>query len=1001
MKFLTNDTIFSGISVIIITTFSVLLYADFNKKIDAGNVKQIGTITFKREVAQRKYQAQVVWEGIEQNFPVFNNDSIRTSEMSEAVIHLLDGTDINIEENSMIMLSTLENAININFEQGSISANRSGVSGTDIAAINIKSQDATVSIDKSNIQLTQLDNKELDLTVSDGTAKVKSGTAETLVKSNEKAVISSDRKDTTILQLKFSLNEPAANRYYIIEDQKSEVSFAWSLTGNFKDITLEVSKDRSFGKILSSQKTQAQNSAKINLEAGVYYWRIAALNEDNKTIEYSEPGKFNLVYRKPVKLISPQFNELIKHSVSQNSVSFKWSEDTLAADYTLEISQDKDFAALNNKIVTPLKNITIDNLSQGTYYWRVNSNINLGGEQIVKTGTASSFNIDKLKVINPPELISPGKGEKIDAALIKTKGLVLSWNNDPSFSSYKVEISRDADFKNSITELQRKVNFAELKNEMPSGKYFWRIEGFLGSGEKVPYSNTGDFEIVISENLALISPSDNEEIKIPADSKKLDIKFSWKKTELSGSYKLQISKNADFSDAKTVNFKDQNEGTYSFNEPGEYYWRVILTDAQNKEIIKSSISKIAVSAEEIVPATKTFLIVKSPIKGGKIYIDSKFKGYTEFKQEVRPDVNINVRIIASGFTDFSTKLKVNAGETYTVSASMEKSKKLERVKWVSPLSTPLSSAPVYYKDRIILCSENGYIVIMNNSGTVLLSKKITKRFESRPVVYENNIYAVDVDGNLFSINSADGSVNWKIKAGGPLLFKSELVISDDKIFLATGFGIVEAYDLKGKKIWDNDLDEAIYNSLLIVKKSLIIATDALKLYSLDADDGDKNWSAEIDERVITLTPLVHNDTIYFGCYSGTFYAISLDDGDIIWTFKSGGPIYSSPVVVEKSIYFGSEDGYVYSLNDVTGKLNWQFKTSHPVRNSPLFAFGSVVVASDRTVFSLNPLNGNILWQSTLGSRIKTSPTFAGDTVIVGLVNGDIVSVRNNLIEVAE
>jgi outer membrane protein assembly factor BamB len=51
---------------------------------------------------------------------------------------------------------------------------------------------------------------------------------------------------------------------------------------------------------------------------------------------------------------------------------------------------------------------------------------------------------------------------------------------------------------------------------------------------------------------------------------------------------------------------------------------------------------------------------------------------------------------------------------------------------------------------------------------------------SRPVVYENNIYTVDVDGNLYSVDSASGKVNWQKKAGGPLLFKSELTISDKK-----------------------------------------------------------------------------------------------------------------------------------------------------------------------------------------------------------------------------
>lgn len=130
MKFLTSDSIVVGASALLITSLSIFLYADFNRKIDAGDARQIGTITFKRQVAQRKYLAQVVWEDVEQDVPVYNNDSIRTATNSEAVIHLGDGTDINIDENSMIMLSTLENEININFEHGTISANRSGVSGS-------------------------------------------------------------------------------------------------------------------------------------------------------------------------------------------------------------------------------------------------------------------------------------------------------------------------------------------------------------------------------------------------------------------------------------------------------------------------------------------------------------------------------------------------------------------------------------------------------------------------------------------------------------------------------------------------------------------------------------------------------------------------------------------------------------------------------------------------------------------------------------------------------
>ncbi len=952
-------------------------------------------------MAQRKYLTQVVWEAIEQNFPVFNNDSIRTSDLSEAVIHLFDGTDINVDENSMIMLSTLEGGININFDHGSISANRSGGQGADIAAINIKSQDATVSIDKSNIQLTQLDNQELDLTVSNGSAKVKSGKEETIVKSNEKALISADRKDTKILKLQFNLKEPSPNNFFLVDTPKSEVLFNWELTGNFTNITLDISRDRSFKKIVSSKKNLTLNSDKNTMDAGVYYWRISALNSDNKKTEYSETRKFNIIYRKPVKLVTPSENEIIKHSSSQNTVSFRWTEDELASGYTLEISQDKDFTAVLHRVNTTLKNITIDNFTAGQYFWKVTSSITIGGENIVKTTQPSAFSIDKAKLVEPPQLISPLMNEKIDVAMVKSKGLVLSWNNDPAFSSYKVELATDKDFINRLFVQPRKVNFSEVNTDLPAGKYFWRVEGIVRTDDKVPYSQTGEFEIIVKENIALLSPSENFEIKIPPNAKKHDIQFSWVKSDLKGNYKLQISKTPDFLEYKTYGFKEESSGTVPVPGTGDFYWRIILTNVQNREILRSNVSKFIIKPEDIIPATKTFILVKSPVPGAKIFIGGKFAGYTEIRQEVMPDVSIPVKITAKDFTDFNTQVKVNSGDTFTLAPAMEKSRRLDRIKWVSSLSVPVTAPPVYYKDRIIACSENGSVIVMNKSGGVQFSKKIAKKFDSSPAVSENSIYAVDVKGNLYSIDMNDGKINWQVKTGGPLLFKSAPAVSGDRIFIATGFGLVEAYDLKGKKIWENNIDEAIYNSMLIVKNSLIIATDALKLYSLDRDDGDENWSTPIEEKVITLAPLVHKDILYFGCYSGRFYAITVKKGKILWTFKAGGAVYSTPVAISNNIYFGSEDGYVYSLEDKTGKVSWQYKSPYPLLGSPIHAFDSLFITTDRSIISLNPASGSVIWQNTFNNKVKTSASLAGDVLVLGLTNGDVVSVRNTLIELVQ
>ena len=154
----------------------------------------------------------------------------------------------------------------------------------------------------------------------------------------------------------------------------------------------------------------------------------------------------------------------------------------------------------------------------------------------------------------------------------------------------------------------------------------------------------------------------------------------------------------------------------------------------------------------------------------------------------------------------------------------------------------------------------------------------------------------------------------------------------------------------------------------------------------------------IDEKVITLTPLVHDDILYFGCYSGSFYAITVKKGKILWTYKTAGPIYSTPVAVDKSVYFGSEDGFIYSLEDKTGKVNWQYKSPYSVLGSPVYAFNNIFITTDRSIISLNPLTGSVIWQNVFDKRVKTSASFTGDGLVLGLTNGDVVSVRNNLIE---
>ncbi len=1011
MKFLSSDLLAIGISTIIISTFSGLLYHDFTRKIEVAEAKEIGTITYKRRIAQRKYASQVIWEDVEQNIPVYNNDSIRTSEMSEAVIHLHDGTDIQLADDSMILLAMSEGAININFSHGTLYAKRGDLAAKDVQQINIVSKEATVSIEKSDVKLSKTENKELNLNVSKGTAKIQTGKEEKTIEKDQKVTVSSDTKETKVFNKVLKPISPDPNAYFVSLNPTLPVRFTWEPVSDVR-LYFEVSSSSSFARNVTSRVISSDGTVQ-NLSGGTTYWRLRAVDRGGRT-EVSDVRKVTVIRDSMVRLINPVNLTDFTFSTKPPIVRFTWVKNEIASGYMLEISRDQSFSSIVASVKTPLTSVAVDTLGEGTYYWRVRTDVVIGGDYSGRS-PVYRFVVSKKREIEPLQLIFPNNNQRLGAEMIKTKGVIFSWKASSQFNRYKISIARDAGFRNIFMDTTLTGNFYTMKKPLPAGDYFWRVIPVTAEKVTPTFSSTRKFTVIVAEKLILATPVNQSVFKLRKDQPSSPVAFSWKKVDVPGNYVFELSRDKSFIPLYRKSIIEGTSVRFNNIETGRYAWRVRLLDENRGEVIVSDIRTFSVEkpvepvtaekgaekVEEAPAEKKATLIVRSPVEKSVILVNSKRVGYGSVKLALNAGEQVQIEVRTKEYFPFKRVITLREGETRSISVRLMQIKKDERVKWVERLASPVKSKPIFHNDILIVSSNDGMIYGMRKSGSRVWQTSVRTRSEATPAVSKTVFYTVTVDGYLHALSVKNGRRLWRRKLQGPLLFGSKPLVVGDQIYVATSFGVVHAFTIGGKALWQKQLEGGVYNSITHHRGVLFIGADNRRIYALSTRDGEEQWTFDVDSRMVSSAPRIYKGKLFVGTYNGTFYAIDVEDGDLEWKFKAEDAVLSTPAFFENTVYFGSVDGYLYALDSGNGDLLWKYDTDDKIMVEPMIANNLVYIPSGKTIYAMELKKGSIKWKKSFEHRIKSPATAVGNDVYVGLDNGELVSLRSDLTVVVE
>lgn len=132
-------------------------------------------------------------------------------------------------------------------------------------------------------------------------------------------------------------------------------------------------------------------------------------------------------------------------------------------------------------------------------------------------------------------------------------------------------------------------------------------------------------------------------------------------------------------------------------------------------------------------------------------------------------------------------------------------------------------------------------------------------------------------------------------------------------------------------------------------------------------------------------------------------------GGLLWSFKAGGPIWSSLTYDNGTLYFGSDDGALYALDTAKHRPKWRFPTRGKVRSQPALSGALVYAASDDGfLYAVERATGRQRWRfdlkaKDLGRRLpspdtpfydylQSSPLVRDEKLYIGSLSGTLFAI---------
>lgn len=608
-------------------TGALLLYRDFSRSNLSGDGPQVAVLESLSRGVRRKARTSFLWGKTESGAPLFRRDAIRVGPEGSASIRLSDGSLLEVGENSLVVIEDVSQ-LPLSFLQGSfvvrkstgdtlVSVDTQGQAKTEVVPVRLLKPATQAFFFTAENQLKAIDMEweggkgialpwdrlqvsafkdfpkratqefKLNPSLARTSISLSAGSYFWRILSGETAVTETRRLRVVTARPLQSIS-PTAAESLVTWQKATRIPFRWEVPTGSRDrvealaleripAQLEVSTSADFAKrVFETPVSASAGSAWIAaVPQGEYFWRLKSsfpgMDVHSRTLKF----RIAAAEKMPIQLQLPTEGSTVEKGTP---IAFRWRLDGVAARYRLELERAGQKIALPNRKTASedlIPSYQWPAMDPGSYRWRVIATMD---EQIVGESKWRRFEVLEGR---PILLTAPEPNRKFEY-WAKPEPYAFHWQADEKSGQYKVEIARDAEFKQVVkTATATHPPLAAQAFDLGAGDWFWRVRWVDSADRTLRVSAISRFQHAPFDRLK--APEDAyppEKYVFLKDRANLDPEIKWSSLKDAKQYvvKLRHGKRI-VREIKT----DQTTVKMKGVTPGLYQWTLHAVDPGGRE----------------------------------------------------------------------------------------------------------------------------------------------------------------------------------------------------------------------------------------------------------------------------------------------------------------------------------------------------------------------------------------------------------------------------------